>query len=1353
MVFVLGMLTLLALVGLVMITRTHGEARRVNLDASSQTARSAMSSVVRSVQDRLWRDIWGPSPDTFNPPRPLDSNRPAAAPMVLENNEAFDAPGENDRWLSSTIPYLLYETDPAAVLPPVYGEPKALPTYIGVTPPPGYPLTEDHVLSWRYVSYIGSDLLTNDFLQGGVQPFAWAENSRIEAPTPVQYSTANLENVNIMQTPPPASYGLAMIPGSTTNVTIAEARDNWFVPAHQAALAASPLFTNKLPQFPYFDTNADGAVDLYDADGDGVPDSPLSMVIPIDTEGANNPRQLYAAVRVVDHGGMLNVNTASSLAAPSGGNTFDEGLADLQRRGRRATEILLDEVVHPDDALGRTTEMMSYRSDGALAPDPIEYDADVVRRELIGGTPSTSVAYHPYGISEEASLRHRNMLVPYGRKSEWEEVVNGGGDEYVNIDRALMGSMQWTRQMNGLNETSYMRNAVSNVPRWNRFNASWGAADYEGVPSGGTNKGWRTMIDEHHRYFVRRPLLTTVSHFIEPPPVLTAPAIPSIDTRIVQLRALGMDWPVLDTVRFGTGPAVPTLSAAYENLPDVPEWARPQHIDLNMGSVGNGGAAKEDFIRYSAAAMYLALEGVSEYQGQSLADDRNRQWLAWQFAVNLADYRDADNEPTIVNITPSFGPPFRVFGIEKQPFLTEAYAFVTAGNSSSGPVPVSGPGDKWFFAFELFVPPLWNIPLNSPDNLYIRVQPSIPGLGLLPLSSFRNAGNFPPVLSADGDGDFFVLCGSKADAPSSLTPLVLATFFSNPQFKIPVNGQGTIQLVYSATGIDNDPADTAFHVLDTISPENSGDIAANTLSDFVNLSNDITSVWARRDPGWAVGTKREFSLLRSTKGWRFTTALQRYSEGQPPPLPQSRPPWLRPSLGKQNTIQDSLDKIVPQNIWPARARMTDMGLAGIDPRDSFNDPQPYHDFDSVGDLSRMLMIGAFNRTLNTDPPLLSDRDGAAMIGKRSVPELLTETLARAQTTDLVGDGLIRIAAGHVDFKDAIKVGGLPWTAKLADYFTTSSALFDQIDNDGDDDGTGTNVDLGDPTEGSSLLYRTAGKININTAPVSVLRSVPFMSLMPGSVEYISAGLSSGSPVNDFATLAPNGAFWDLASAIVSRREVRRVPVFEWDPVSLRMRIVAVAGRPAAAARPTPTDSGPFGHLFELPNMLLVTDRGGAAGDALFHIDRYALTPAPILDSHKVRVSDPSAGPSDIFSPDFRFKRADDDNDGVFSAPEGYYLDYIPVVPTGLPAPAPENPGLRARDIFLSRLANMLTVRSDVFTVYIALIDENGQYVRRSQLTLDRSECFRRPPVAGTSQPPTLPNILTRSDGSYAEDVR
>ena len=80
-------------------------------------------------------------------------------------------------------------------------------------------------------------------------------------------------------------------------------------------------------------------------------------------------------------------------------------------------------------------------------------------------------------------------------------------------------------------------------------------------------------------------------------------------------------------------------------------------------------------------------------------------------------------------------------------------------------------------------------------------------------------------------------------------------------------------------------------------------------------------------------------------------------------------------------------------------------------------------------------------------------------------------------------------------------------------------------------------------------------------------------------------------------------------------------------------------------------------------------------------------------------------------------------------------------------------GSRARDTCLTRLANMLTLRSDVFTVYVALIDENGRYVRRGQYTLDRSECFRRAPIPGATQPPILPRILTQSEGAYSEDIR
>ena len=43
--------------------------------------------------------------------------------------------------------------------------------------------------------------------------------------------------------------------------------------------------------------------------------------------------------------------------------------------------------------------------------------------------------------------------------------------------------------------------------------------------------------------------------------------------------------------------------------------------------------------------------------------------------------------------------------------------------------------------------------------------------------------------------------------------------------------------------------------------------------------------------------------------------------------------------------------------------------------------------------------------------------------------------------------------------------------------------------------------------------------------------------------------------------------------------------------------------------------------------------------------------------------------------------------------------------------------MTAVQILLDRWANVLTTRSDVFTAYIALIDQDGNYVRRAQVSL------------------------------------
>ena len=77
---------------------------------------------------------------------------------------------------------------------------------------------------------------------------------------------------------------------------------------------------------------------------------------------------------------------------------------------------------------------------------------------------------------------------------------------------------------------------------------------------------------------------------------------------------------------------------------------------------------------------------------------------------------------------------------------------------------------------------------------------------------------------------------------------------------------------------------------------------------------------------------------------------------------------------------------------------------------------------------------------------------------------------------------------------------------------------------------------------------------------------------------------------------------------------------------------------------------------------------------------------------------------------------------------------------------------RERQAILARVANLLTVRSDVYTIYIALVDRNDPddpdddvYVRRVQLTVDRTNCYRSPDV--------LPEIIARQDSGYYDVKR
>jgi len=1411
LVFVLGILSLLGLVGLGLIARTHTDAQLVELQNTGEIVDGAMSGTVRTVRERLRDDIFGPSTGVFVPfDRPLSDKFPpfgAAGSVnqfgILENNEPWDKPGVADRWLASILPFYNgdYTINQGTVV-------------------------ESDVLVWDNVSYLGVDILlppNNGSILGS--PFMWGDNARTGSTAIVQYGPLALSNIPILQTPAPGPLaGQPLIPGSTTNITIRQGRDIWDQ-FHQPALVNA--FPGVRPQYPYFDTNRDGVPDLYDADGDGIPDSPISFPIPLDPDDPNSNRTLYAVIRIVDHGGMLNVNTASSLAQTDGSPTFNGALSQLQRRGRSTTEFILDGVTHPDDwfFLGteRVDNLTAYRQSGdpMSLHDPVAHEANVVRRSMLGAPPNGPV--FTFDLKEEESLRHRWQLVRFDRRDDRTRPVT----DYRTIDRALRGTLGWSTDIGDVQFGGY-----DGVRRWQKFNDQITSIGYEGYDNG-PSIGWRRLLDEDEPAFIRKPLLTTVNTEVRMPPNITAAATPStaiaaeptdtpIDTRLRQLWSLGMNLPVLidntsplagdaitDAPQTGTIAGSPLNGTLYnrflvprDQMP--PEWARALPVDLNMSALASADEAdlRADFIRYAAAAFYLSLDELDQQLPNSDQDmklqgidlrgggARMREYLAWQFAVNLYDYRDADARPTTIE-WPTV-PGVFISGVEKQPFFTEAYAWLRAGagGGSGGPVlgPGSGASDKWFFAVELYMPPGWSMTQGEVDNLYLRSPGT--SMGLVPIGEFRQIAN-DTALRADGldggpvdigtvadadHGNYYVFVGNLDDEPmrfASDMPYRENGYFDN-RFRIATDGRGRVELVWSRTGTEGDPTNI---VLDVIGPNYSGGaLASNSESGLDN--------WAKRPNGLAEGEEKQFSLRRSTKGWRFTTAWHAYTTDGPALGPGANPVTFDVSLGAPNIRTDQLTAVIPESVWPNLTSFTDANgrlanaFATVSNTEVGRNFEAFEAFDSVADLSRQFFIGPVDLDRS---PLVETAFANLDFDARKVPTtaVLARILQEGSVTDLPNLPINRIVAGRLDFFNAPRIGGpngRTWTWKIFDYFTTRSIAFDGLDNDGDGF-----TDLADPTESWDVTFRENGRVNLHTAPATVLRSGPSMSLLPTSAELVDqerrlgiadTDLSIRDPLTVF-NASPADSWFDMASAIVALRENRDAPIRVFDPATGQLQVAATArvaantggpGLPGATIAPTTRRDGALAGPIELTRV-----RDGKIVDAvgnrnsMFDVTRYdrdlklPLTYNTLPNGTNFEDNGNGAQRGGRFSPDYRYRG--DLIDGVNAA--DVLTDFVPIQAapafTGNPAAVEsdlnDGAGIRGRDIYMSRWTNVFGTRSDCFTAYIALIDEDGNYVRRAQLTLDRSVCFReRADQSGVRQQ-ILPRILVRNESSYADDTR
>ena len=138
-----------------------------------------------------------------------------------------------------------------------------------------------------------------------------------------------------------------------------------------------------------------------DADGDGVADSKW---IELDDMTSGKGRPIYAAIRVIDNGGMLNVNTAYKFD-PDGNLDEIDGRSQMQIN-LMALSWRLGTTLY--NALDETDLLDARANDGFGGINPL--DLDEYERNVIWRYNEPNRPYTPFDISDELELRNRFLI-------------------------------------------------------------------------------------------------------------------------------------------------------------------------------------------------------------------------------------------------------------------------------------------------------------------------------------------------------------------------------------------------------------------------------------------------------------------------------------------------------------------------------------------------------------------------------------------------------------------------------------------------------------------------------------------------------------------------------------------------------------------------------------------------------------------------------------------------------------------------------------------------------------------------------------------------------------------------------
>jgi len=406
-----------------------------------------------------------------------------------------------------------------------------------------------------------------------------------------------------------------------------------------------------------------------DADGDGVEDSRW-VRLPITS---SRGRPIFAAVRIIDNCGMININTA--YRDPTGSlDPCDWPDWD----GSLLTHINLE-----TDMIHNSPIPNSYRgfiADGDVSDGRIAYHLQVERCGRVV-PPASDIAYHNY-----VALRLLNPILGY--------TPFDIGDELELRNRFFLSSPV-------INRFGYKDSAgVSHVLQV--------TLDPGDSPTG---KGNPYDSPEHlDDWFAKA-------------------TGPEPGTGICNRRHIATTYSFDRILRPYDDTPLP------DDMADT-SGQRKFGIQLPLG-IANGSAPQgqiDQYIRQLAGAIYRGLPGDSEIADRF--GDYTRETLSWQFAVNLIDYQDNDtdtcspddDEPTYYKAALADDSEVEFWGVENVECIKRDTIFISEVayvNFDSGDAPPP-PSNGEYFAIELFNPDTQPKQPWTTQDYYIVIESGSP---------------------------------------------------------------------------------------------------------------------------------------------------------------------------------------------------------------------------------------------------------------------------------------------------------------------------------------------------------------------------------------------------------------------------------------------------------------------------------------------------------------------------------------------------------------------------------------------------------------------------------------------------